>query len=102
MEIRNKLTGAYAFAAAAVTAPITFLAAGPCGLACGGCPLGGACLLSSPVAFGFVLAVQSKGWFQSRGGKGADNEEKNLETNDVSQDEVRDEWKDLTRSEDSR
>jgi hypothetical protein len=60
MQIRNKLVGTWAFAAAAITAPVTFLAAAPCGLACGGCPLGGACLLSSPVAFGVVLAVQSR------------------------------------------
>jgi len=52
--------GLTAFMTAAAAAPLTFLAAAPCGLVCGSCPLGGACLLSSPVAFGFVLAIQTR------------------------------------------
>ncbi|OPY31884.1 MAG: hypothetical protein A4E32_01488 [Methanomassiliicoccales archaeon PtaU1.Bin124] len=61
MSIGEKLGGMKAFAIAAATAPMTFLAAAPCGLVCGGCPLGGACLLASPVAFGMVLVAQKKG-----------------------------------------
>jgi hypothetical protein len=55
---KQRIENAWIFALAASTAPLTFLAAGPCGLACGGCPLGGACLLTSPAVFGLVLVIK--------------------------------------------
>ncbi len=57
---RQRIENAWIFALAASTAPLTFLAAGPCGLACGGCPLGGACLLTSPAVFGLVLVIKAQ------------------------------------------
>jgi hypothetical protein len=57
---RQRIENAWIFALAAATAPLTFLASGPCGLACGGCPLGGACLLTSPAVFGLVLVIKAQ------------------------------------------
>jgi len=57
---RQRIENAWIFALAASTAPLTFLASGPCGLACGGCPLGGACLLTSPAVFGLVLVIKTQ------------------------------------------
>jgi hypothetical protein len=52
--------GALAFVMAAVTAPTAgLLLAAPCGLACGGCPLGGACLAASPLVFGGVFIASA-------------------------------------------
>ena len=57
---RQRIENAWIFALAASTAPLTFMAAGGCGLACGGCPLGGACLLTSPAVFGLVLVIKAQ------------------------------------------
>ncbi len=57
---KQRIENAWIFALAVSTAPLTFLAAGPCGLACGGCPLGGACLLTSPAVFGLVLVIKAQ------------------------------------------
>jgi hypothetical protein len=59
-RISHRIENAWIFALAASTAPLTFLASGPCGLACGGCPLGGACLLTSPAVFGLVLVIKTQ------------------------------------------
>jgi hypothetical protein len=64
MEIRNNLRGRkdaiVAFILAATAAPTAgLLLAAPCGLACGGCPLGGACLAASPVVFGGVIIANA-------------------------------------------
>jgi hypothetical protein len=68
-RISQRIENAWIFALAASTAPLTFLASGPCGLACGGCPLGGACLLTSPAVFGLVLVIKTQrkiGGFMSK------------------------------------
>ncbi len=64
MGIRNSLRarkdGMMAFILAAAAAPTAGLVlAAPCGLACGGCPLGGACLAASPVVFGGVIIANA-------------------------------------------
>jgi hypothetical protein len=52
--------GVLAFVMAAATAPTAgLLLAAPCGLACGGCPLGGACLAASPLVFGGVFIASA-------------------------------------------
>jgi hypothetical protein len=64
MEIRNSLKrrkdGIVAFILAATAAPTAgLMLAAPCGLACGGCPLGGACLAATPVVFGGVIIANA-------------------------------------------
>lgn len=86
--------GVTAFMTAAVAAPITFLAAAPCGLVCGSCPLGGACLLSSPVAFGFVWAVQTRDRRRlKKAGLLEEEDEEDPDALDDAAEEARKEWK---------
>ncbi len=64
MAIRNSLRARKdsmtAFILAAAAAPTAgLLLAAPCGLVCGGCPLGGACLAASPVVFGGVIIANA-------------------------------------------
>ncbi len=57
--LRERKTALLTFAAAASVAPTAGIAlAAPCGLVCGACPLGGACLAASPIIFGGVLIAQ--------------------------------------------
>jgi hypothetical protein len=61
-SIGKRKDGILAFVMASATAPTAgLLLAAPCGLACGGCPLGGACLAASPLVFGgvFIASVIS-------------------------------------------
>ena len=58
-SLNERASGLWAFALAASAAPLTYLLAAPCGLVCGGCPLGGACLLASPLMFAAVIAIKS-------------------------------------------
>jgi hypothetical protein len=55
----ERLSGYWAFALALSAAPLSYLAAAPCGLLCGSCPLGGACLVASPLVFGMVILIKS-------------------------------------------
>lgn len=57
--MRERLSGYWAFALALSAAPLSYLAAAPCGLLCGSCPLGGACLVASPLVFGMVILIKS-------------------------------------------
>jgi hypothetical protein len=57
--MRECLSGYWAFALALSAAPLSYLAAAPCGLLCGSCPLGGACLVASPLVFGMVILIKS-------------------------------------------
>jgi len=63
-SIGKRKDGILAFVMAAAAAPTAgLLLAAPCGLACGGCPLGGACLAASPLVFGgvfFASAISSR------------------------------------------
>jgi hypothetical protein len=52
-ERKDSLVAFILAGTAAQTAGLLLVA--PCGLACGGCPLGGACLAASPVVFGGVI-----------------------------------------------
>jgi hypothetical protein len=59
-SIRERKEGVTAFFMAAAVAPTAgLLLAAPCGLVCGGCPLGGACLAASPVVFGGVIIANA-------------------------------------------
>lgn len=64
-SLNERASGLWAFALAASAAPLTYLLAAPYGLVCGGCPLGGACLLASPLMFAAVIVIKS-----TRGVKG--------------------------------
>lgn len=57
--MRGKSSGIWAFAVALSAAPLSYLMAAPCGLLCGSCPLGGACLMASPLVFGMVILIKS-------------------------------------------
>jgi hypothetical protein len=57
--MRSGSSGIWAFAVAMSAAPLSYLMAAPCGLLCGSCPLGGACLIASPVVFGLVIMIKS-------------------------------------------
>jgi hypothetical protein len=57
--VRERLSGYWAFALALSAAPLSYLAAAPCGLLCGSCPLGGACLVASPLVFGMVILIKT-------------------------------------------
>ncbi len=54
----SKLKGMWSFAMAASAAPIAYLLSAPCGAACGGCPMGGACLLAFPAVMAVVIIVK--------------------------------------------
>jgi hypothetical protein len=59
-SLRARKDSMVAFILAATAAPTAgLLLAAPCGLACGGCPLGGACLAASPVVFGGVIIANA-------------------------------------------
>jgi hypothetical protein len=51
--IRERL-GAIGFTIGALSAPLALLASGSCGISCGSCPAGGACVLGAPIVFGAV------------------------------------------------
>jgi hypothetical protein len=57
--MRERSSGIWAFAVALSAAPLSYLMAAPCGLLCGACPLGGACLIASPLVFGMVIMIKS-------------------------------------------
>ena len=57
--MRGGASGIWAFAVALSAAPLSYLMAAPCGLLCGSCPLGGACLMASPLVFGMVIMIKS-------------------------------------------
>ena len=57
--MRERSSGIWAFAVALSAAPLSYLMAAPCGLLCGSCPLGGACLIASPLVFGMVIMIKS-------------------------------------------
>lgn len=66
--MRERSSGIWAFAVAMSAAPLSYLLAAPCGLLCGGCPLGGACLIASPLVFAMVIVIKSArgiSWFFS-------------------------------------
>jgi hypothetical protein len=56
--LSERLSGYWSFALAATAAPLSYLAAAPCGIICGSCPLGGACFVASPLMFGTVIALK--------------------------------------------
>ncbi|HEY3420739.1 MAG TPA: hypothetical protein VGK23_09320 [Methanomassiliicoccales archaeon] len=56
--LSERLSGYWSFALAASAAPLSYLAAAPCGIICGSCPLGGACFVASPLMFGTVIALK--------------------------------------------
>lgn len=54
-NIGHRYAGLWAFLGAAAAAPIAYLSVAPCGLACGGCPLGGACFIPTPLVLGAIV-----------------------------------------------
>ncbi len=72
-SLSERLSGYWSFALAASAVPLSYLAAAPCGVVCGACPLGGACFAASPLMFGTVIAIKfgrSIKWhFQSAGAR---------------------------------
>lgn len=56
--LSERLSGYWSFALAVTAAPLSYLAAAPCGIICGSCPLGGACFVASPLMFGTVIALK--------------------------------------------
>jgi hypothetical protein len=68
----QKYAGLWAFLGAAAAAPIAYLSMAPCGLACGGCPLGGACFVPTPLVLGAVVIGKLA---QKKLGKGATEDE---------------------------
>lgn len=64
----QKYAGLWAFLGAAAAAPIAYLSMAPCGLTCGGCPLGGACFVPTPLVLGAVVIGKLA---QKKLGKGA-------------------------------
>jgi hypothetical protein len=63
---RRKFVGVYSFLGAAAAAPLMYLAAAPCGLICAGCPLGGACLLPTPLVLGAMVVGKSVNMIRNR------------------------------------
>jgi hypothetical protein len=57
-KVSERLSGYWSFALAASAAPLSYLAAAPCGIVCGSCPLGGACFVASPMMIGMVLVLK--------------------------------------------
>jgi hypothetical protein len=57
-SLSERFSGYWSFALAASAAPLSYLAAAPCGIICGSCPLGGACFVASPLMFGTVIALK--------------------------------------------
>lgn len=57
-ELSERFSGYWSFALAASAAPLSYLAAAPCGIICGSCPLGGACFVASPLMFGTVIVLK--------------------------------------------
>ena len=56
--ISKRVRSIQAFAIAASVVPLTYLVSSPCGAACGGCFLGGACVLAYPIPL--VAVILSK------------------------------------------
>jgi len=54
----DKTRGMWVFILAASTAPLTYLVATPCGLACGACPLIGTCLIAYPTVIVVAIALK--------------------------------------------
>ena len=56
--LSERFSGYWSFALAASAAPLSYLAAAPCGIVCGSCPLGGACFVASPLMIGMVFVLK--------------------------------------------
>jgi hypothetical protein len=74
--IRDRL-GITGFTLGALSAPLALLASGSCGVGCGSCPAGGACVLGAPIVFGAVYLTNLR--TKTKGTPVEENDQENAE-----------------------